>query len=163
MKLEGQRDIAMPRDAVYAALNDPLILQQCIPGCKELTMHSETELEAVLGLKIGPVKATFKSTVTLTNLNPPESYTLLGEGKGGAAGFAKGSAQVHLIEDDDTTMLEYTVEVSIGGKLAQIGSRLVESSTRKLATEFFEKFTELVEAQAADPTGSADLDYPPAR
>jgi carbon monoxide dehydrogenase subunit G len=137
----------MPRDAVYAALNDPEVLRQCIPGCKELNKHSDTELDAVMGLKIGPVKATFKSAVTLTNLNPPESYTLVGEGKGGAAGFAKGSADVRLVEDGDSTVLEYTVQANVGGKLAQIGSRLIESATRKLAANFFDKFSEVVEAR----------------
>ena len=148
MKLEGQHTIAVPREEVYAALNDPDVLQQCIPGCKELVRHSDTEFEAVVGLKIGPVKATFNSTVTLTNLNPPESYTLIGKGKGGAAGFANGGAEVHLVEDGDSTVLEYTFEANVGGKLAQIGSRLVESTTRKLAANFFDKFTEVVEARA---------------
>ena len=148
MKLEGQHTIAVPREAVYAALNDPDVLQRCIPGCKELVRRSDTEFEAVVGLKIGPVKATFNSTVTLTNLNPPESYTLIGKGKGGAAGFANGSAEVRLVEDGDSTVLEYTFEANVGGKLAQIGSRLVESTTRKIAANFFEKFTEVVEARA---------------
>ena len=147
MKLEGRQKIAVPREAVYAALNDPEVLEQCIPGCKELTRHSDTEFEAVVGLKIGPVKATFNSTVTLTNLNPPESYTLTGQGKGGAAGFANGGADVRLVEDGDATVLEYTFEANVGGKLAQIGSRLVESTMRKLAANFFDKFTEVVEAQ----------------
>ena len=148
MKLEGEHTIAVPREAVYAALNDPDVLQRCIPGCKELVRRSDTEFEAVVGLKIGPVKATFNSTVTLTNLNPPESYTLIGKGKGGAAGFANGSAEVRLVEDGDSTVLEYTFEANVGGKLAQIGSRLVESTTRKIAANFFEKFTEVVEARA---------------
>ena len=147
MKLEGQHTIAVPRDAVYAALNDPGVLEQCIPGCKELAKHSDTELEAVVGLKIGPVKATFNSTVTLTDLNPPESYTLIGKGKGGAAGFANGSANVRLVEDGAVTVLEYVFEANVGGKLAQIGSRLVESTMRKLAVNFFEKFIEIVEAR----------------
>jgi len=147
LELTEQRTIGIPRDAVYAALNDPDILRQCIPGCKELKMHSPTELEAVMGLKIGPVKATFNSSVTLTNLNPPESYTLVGEGKGGAAGFAKGSADVRLTEDGDSTVLEYSVKANVGGKIAQIGSRLVEATTRKLAANFFAKFTEIVEAR----------------
>ena len=146
MKLKGQHTIAVTRDAVYAALNDPGVLEQCIPGCKKLVRHSDTEFEAVVGLKIGPVKATFNSTVTLTNLSPPESYTLSGQGKGGAAGFARGGADVHLIEDGAATVLEYTFEANVGGKLAQIGSRLVDSTARKLAADFFRKFTEIVEA-----------------
>ena len=151
MELTEQRTIARPRDAVYAALNDPEVLKACIPGCKELNKHSDTELEAVMGLKIGPVKATFKSAVTLTNLNPPESYTLLGEGKGGPAGFAKGSADVKLIEDGDSTVLEYSVKANVGGKLAQIGSRLIDSTTKKLAANFFERFTEIVEERGEQP------------
>ena len=147
MKLEGQHTISVPRDAVYAALNDPDVLEQCIPGCKELARHSDTEFEAVVGLKIGPVKATFNSTVTLTDLDPPKSYTLTGKGKGGAAGFADGSANVRLVEDGDATVLEYAFEANVGGKLAQIGSRLVESTMRKLAANFFEKFIEIVEAR----------------
>ena len=146
MKLEGQHTIARSRDAVYAALNDPDILEQCIPGCKELTRQSDTAFDAVISLKFGPVKVTLKSAVTLTNLEPPESYTLLGEGKGGAAGFAKGSADVRLFEDGDGTVLEYAVEANVGGKLAQIGSRLIEASSRKFAASFFEKFIEIVEA-----------------
>jgi carbon monoxide dehydrogenase subunit G len=121
------------------------VLKVCIPGCRELTMRSETELEAVMGIKIGPVKATFSTRVTLTNSNPPESYTLEGEGKGGAAGFAMGSADVKLSEDGDSTVLEYTVKANVGGKLAQIGARLIDSTTRKLAGSFFEKFTVIVE------------------
>jgi len=144
MELKQQQVIAAPRETVYAALNDPEILRQCIPGCSELNKHSDTELDAVMTLKIGPVKATMKSTVKLTNLNPPESYTLVGEGKGGPAGFAKGSADVRLTEDGDSTVLEYEVHANVGGKLAQIGSRLVESTTRKIATTFFEKFGEIV-------------------
>ena len=147
MKLEGQHTITVPRDAVYAALNDADVLEQCIPGCKELAKHSDTEFEAVVGLKIGPVKATFNSTITLTDLNPPESYTLSGKGKGGAAGFANGSANVRLVEHGDATVLEYAFEANVGGKLAQIGSRLVESTMRKLAANFFEKFIEIVETR----------------
>ena len=148
MKLEGRHTIAVPREAVYAALNDPDVLQRCIPGCKELVRRSDTEFEAVVGLKIGPVKATFNSMVTLTDLNPPESYTLIGKGKGGAAGFANGGAEVRLAEDGGSTVLEYTFEANVGGKLAQIGSRLVESTTRKIAANFFEKFIEVVEERA---------------
>jgi carbon monoxide dehydrogenase subunit G len=150
MELTQQVTIARPRDVVYAALNDPEVLKACIPGCKELTMHAETELEAVMGIKIGPVKATFSSHVNLTNLNPPESYTLEGEGKGGAAGFARGSADVKLTEDGDSTLLEYTVKANVGGKLAQIGGRLIDSTTRKLAGNFFEKFTAIVEGDRED-------------
>ena len=107
-------------------------------------MHSDTELEAVMGLKIGPVRATFNSAVTLTNLNPPESYTISGEGKGGIAGFAKGGADVQLVESDAGTVLTYDVEAKVGGKIAQLGSRLIDSTAKKLAEEFFTNFSEKV-------------------
>ena len=155
MELTDQRVIAMPRDAVFAALNDPEVLKLCIPGCKELNKKSDTELEAVMGLKIGPVKATFRTEITLTNLNPPESYTLLGEGKGGPAGFAKGSADIKLTEDGESTVLEYSAKANVGGKLAQIGSRLIDSTTRKLAGSFFEKFTEAVEGKGGEAEAEA--------
>ncbi len=153
MELTGEQKIAAPRETVYAALNDPEILKQCIPGCRTLNKNSDTEMDAEVGLKIGPVKATFKGEVTLSNLNPPESYTITGEGKGGAAGFAKGGADVELLEDGDGTILKYAVKAQLGGKIAQLGSRLVDSTARKLSGQFFEKFAELVgsaeEAEAA--------------
>ncbi|MGI9336277.1 MAG: SRPBCC family protein [Gammaproteobacteria bacterium] len=148
MDLSDQQVIEAPRDRVYAALNDPQVLQACIPGCKSITKISDTELEAEMGLKIGPVKATFKTSINLTNLNPPESYTLVGEGKAGAAGFAKGSADVKLTENGDHTLLEYGVQASIGGKIAQVGGRLMESTSRKLAADFFKKFSEVVQEAA---------------
>ncbi|MGI9332739.1 MAG: SRPBCC family protein [Gammaproteobacteria bacterium] len=148
MDLNDQQVIEAPRDRVYAALNDPEVLQACIPGCRAVTKISDTELEAEMGLKIGPVKATFKTLISLTNLNPPESYTLVGEGKAGAAGFAKGSADVKLTEDGDRTVLEYGVQANVGGKMAQVGGRLMESTTRKLAADFFKKFSEVVQAAA---------------
>lgn len=140
MDMTGEERIAAPRDAVWAALNDPEILKACIPGCQSLTMKSPTELEATVKLKIGPVSASFSGEVTLSNLNPPESYTISGEGKGGIAGFAKGGADVRLIEDGEGTILSYDVKAQIGGKLAQLGSRLIDSSSKKLATQFFADF-----------------------
>ena len=140
MDMTGEERIAAPRDAVWAALNDPEILKACIPGCQSLTMKSATELEAIVKIKIGPVSASFSGEVTLSNLNPPESYTISGEGKGGIAGFAKGGADVRLIEDGDGTILAYDVKAQIGGKLAQLGSRLIDSSSKKLATQFFADF-----------------------
>lgn len=144
MELTGEQKIAASRETVFAALNDPEILKQCIPGCRTLNKNSDTEMDAEVGLKIGPVKATFKGAVTLSNLNPPESYTITGEGKGGAAGFAKGGADVELLEDGDGTILKYAVKAQLGGKIAQLGSRLVDSTARKLSGQFFEKFAELV-------------------
>ncbi|MEW9616891.1 carbon monoxide dehydrogenase subunit G [Shinella sp. S4-D37] len=137
MDMSGEERIAAPREAVWAALNDPDVLKACIPGCQSLTMKSPTELEATVKIKIGPVSASFSGEVTLSNLNPPESYTISGEGKGGIAGFAKGGADVRLTEDGDGTILAYDVKAHIGGKLAQLGSRLIDSTSKKLATQFF--------------------------
>ncbi|ANH02598.1 MULTISPECIES: carbon monoxide dehydrogenase subunit G [unclassified Shinella] len=137
MDMSGEERIAAPREAVWAALNDPDVLKACIPGCQSLTMKSPNELEATVKIKIGPVSANFSGEVTLSNLNPPESYTISGEGKGGIAGFAKGGADVRLTEDGDGTILSYDVKAQIGGKLAQLGSRLIDSTSKKLATQFF--------------------------
>ena len=137
MDMSGEERIAAPREAVWAALNDPDVLRACIPGCQSLTMKSPNELEATVKIKIGPVSASFSGEETLSNLNPPESYTISGEGKGGNAGFAKGGADVRLTEDGDGTILAYDVKAQIGGKLAQLGSRLIDSTSKKLATQFF--------------------------
>ncbi|AJE49174.1 carbon monoxide dehydrogenase subunit G (CoxG) family protein (plasmid) [Celeribacter indicus] len=123
-------------------LNDPEVLRDCIPGCQELEGSAEEGFAATVKLKIGPVGATFKGAVTLSNLNPPESYTITGEGKGGVAGFATGGADVHLTEDGDDTILRYEVNAKVGGKLAQLGSRLIKSTSDKLAGEFFGCFAE---------------------
>jgi carbon monoxide dehydrogenase subunit G len=143
MDMNGEYRIAASRERVWEALNDPEVLRQAIPGCEELNKISDTELEAAAKAKVGPVSARFKGKVTLSNLNPPESYTLTGEGTGGAAGFAKGEATVTLIEDGEATILKYTVKASIGGKLAQVGQRLVDGAARKMADEFFDRFAEL--------------------
>ncbi len=137
MDMTGEERIAAPRDAVWAALNDPETLKACIPGCQSLTMKSPTELEATVKIKVGPVSATFNGEVTLSNLNPPESYTIAGEGKGGIAGFAKGGADVKLTDEGNETLLSYTVRAEIGGKLAQLGARLIDSTSKKLASQFF--------------------------
>ncbi len=164
MDMSGEYRIAAPRTRVWAALNDPQVLRQAIPGCEELNSLSETELEAAAKAKIGPVAARFKGKVTLSNLNPPESYTLTGEGTGGAAGFAKGVAEVRLVPDGHETILHYTVKASVGGKLAQVGQRLIDGAARKMADEFFDRFAELAggkvediapQAPAANPTGAA--------
>lgn len=169
MDLVGEYRILAGRGAVWAALNDADVLRRCIPGCEELEKVSEREMTATVVAKIGPVKATFKGAVTLENLNPPESYTIVGEGKGGVAGFAKGAADVSLAEDGAETVLSYTVKAQVGGKLAQLGSRLIVSTSRKMADEFFGKFKEIVEGGAAEAgaagaaaAGSADLDEPDA-
>jgi len=149
MDMSGEERIAAPREAVWAALNDPEVLKACIPGCQSLTMKSPNELEATVKIKIGPVSATFNGEVTLSNLNPPESYTISGEGKGGIAGFAKGGADVRLTEDGGETILAYDVKAQIGGKLAQLGSRLIDSTSKKLAAQFFSDLGEKLNGGAA--------------
>ncbi len=147
MELEDEVRILASRAEVYEGLNDPEILKQCIPGCEELTKHSDTQLEAKVVLKIGPVKAKFSGNVTLNPINVPEKFSLEGEGSGGIAGFAKGGAEVILIEDGDETILRYTAKADVGGKIAQLGSRLVTSTSKKLAGKFFEKFAEVINEQ----------------
>lgn len=144
MELKDEIRIDAARATVYAALNDPEILKQCIPGCEELVKHSDTELEAKVMLKVGPVKAKFGGNVVLDPSRAPGGFSLTGEGSGGVAGFAKGGADVALIEDGDGTILQYEAKAAIGGKLAQLGSRLVTSTSRKLAAKFFENFAELL-------------------
>jgi carbon monoxide dehydrogenase subunit G len=139
--IEGEERIAAPLNRVWTALNDPEILKACIPGCESLEKRTDTELAATVVLKIGPIKAKFAGEVTLKNLNPPHSYTIEGEGKGGIAGFAKGGADVTLTEDGaDTTVLKYAAKADVGGKIAQLGSRLITSTSKKLAGEFFSTF-----------------------
>jgi uncharacterized protein len=144
MELKDEVRIEAPRDKVYAALNDPEILKECIPGCEELIKHSDRELEAKVLLKIGPVKARFSGNVLLDPTRAPEHFSLTGEGNGGVAGFAKGGADVELVEDGDATILRYDARADIGGKLAQLGSRLVTSTSRKLAHTFFQRFADKV-------------------
>jgi carbon monoxide dehydrogenase subunit G len=144
MDLTGEERIAASRDTVWRALNDPEILRACIPGCESLEKISDTELEATVGVKMGPVKARFSGKVELTNLNPPSSYTISGEGKGGVAGFAKGGADVTLTEEGAETVLAYKVNADVGGKIAQLGSRLIASTSKKIATQFFENFNAAV-------------------
>ncbi len=144
MELNDEIMISAPRDRVYAALNDPNILQQCIPGCEELIRHSDTDLEAKVVLKIGPVKARFGGKVTLDTTDAPTGFSLRGEGSGGVAGFAKGGARVVLEDHGQETLLRYEASAEVGGKIAQLGSRLILGATRKLAEAFFEKFKEAV-------------------
>ena len=143
MELNDKIFIAAPIAQVYEALNDPEILKACIPGCEELIKHSDTELEAKVVLKVGPVKAKFTGNVTLDQSGAPDQFSLTGKGNGGAAGFAKGGADVTLTEQDDGTMLSYNAKAEIGGKLAQLGSRLIVGTAKKLASKFFVKFSEL--------------------
>jgi carbon monoxide dehydrogenase subunit G len=152
MDMSGEYRIPAPRERVWAALNDPEILRQAIPGCESVTKTSDTDMEAAVTAAVGPVKARFKGKVTLSDINPPESYTITGEGTGGAAGFAKGSAQVSLREDGADTIMTYVVKANVGGKLAQIGSRLIDGTAKKMADEFFTRFVAL---SSAAPAGEA--------
>lgn len=156
MDMSGSHRIPAPREAVWAALNDPDVLKACIPGCESLEKTSDTEMTAAVTSKIGPVKAKFKGSVTLENIQAPESYTIVGEGKGGVAGFAKGSADVKLTEDGGETILEYTAKAQVGGKLAQLGSRLIDSTAKKMAEDFFSKFSETVAAPSAAEETAAE-------
>ena len=145
MELSDEIKINAPKAQVYAALNDPEILQRCIPGCEELIKHSETELEAKVVLKIGPVKASFSGEVELNTDGAPDSYSLHGKCNGGAAGHAKGGADVTLEDVGSQTILRYTAKAQIGGKIAQLGSRLIMGTAKKLAGSFFSKFAEIVD------------------
>ncbi len=149
MELNDEIVIPAPRDQVYAALNDPEVLKDCIPGCEELIKHSDTDLEAKVVLKIGPVKARFAGKVKLNPENPPEKFSLTGEGSGGVAGFAKGGADVMLEDRGDETLLTYSAKAEIGGKIAQLGSRLVAGTAKKLSASFFEKLAAHFEAAKA--------------
>jgi len=150
MELKGSRVIAADRATVWAALNDPEVLKECIPGCEEMTGNATDGFEAKVTQKIGPVKAKFAGAVTLSDIVEGESYTISGEGKGGAAGFAKGGAKVALAEVEGGTELSYDVEAKVGGKLAQLGSRLIDGFSKKLADQFFEKFQAVVEGTDGD-------------
>jgi carbon monoxide dehydrogenase subunit G len=146
MDMTGEFRIPAPREVVWKALNDPDILKQSIAGCEELTKISDTEFVARVVAKVGPVKASFSGKVTLSDIDPPNGYKIIGEGQGGAAGFAKGGADVRLASDGAGTLLSYTVNAAIGGKLAQIGARLIDGTARKFAEDFFSRFAELVAA-----------------
>ncbi|SMC47333.1 CoxG family protein [Primorskyibacter flagellatus] len=157
MKLSDSRDIAAPPEVVWAALLDAEVLKECVPGCQEMTGSPEEGFEAVVVQKVGPVKATFKGQVTMSEMNEPTSLTLSGEGKGGAAGFAKGGADVTLTPSDVGTTLSYDVEAKVGGKLAQLGSRIIDGFAKKMADQFFTRFQEVVEgADKAGEDGAED-------
>lgn len=145
MELTDEVRISAPKHVVYDALNDPDVLRQCIPGCDELIQHSPTELEAKVVLKIGPVKARFSGNVVLEPSDPPNAFSLSGEGKGGAAGFAKGGADVSLVEEGGVTVLRYQAKAEMGGKIAQLGSRLIQGTAKKLSKTFFTKFASIVD------------------
>jgi carbon monoxide dehydrogenase subunit G len=145
MTMNGEAVLPADRNKVWVALNDPEVLKACIPGCQELDKVSDTEFQATVRAAVGPVKATFKGRVQLLDLDPPNGYRIAGEGQGGVAGFAKGGATVGLTEKDGGTLLKYDVEAQIGGKLAQLGQRLINGSAKKLADEFFANFAKAVQ------------------
>ena len=158
MQMNDSQLIPASREKVFAALNDPAILQSCIPGCQKLEVTAPNEMTATVVVKVGPVKATFGGKVTLSDIDPPNGYRISGEGSGGVAGFAKGGASVTLTEEGpESTRLAYAVDAQIGGKLAQLGSRLIDSTAKKLAGEFFANF-----AAALSPPAEAAPDAEPA-
>ena len=142
MKMNGEFRVPTDRETVWRALNDPEVLKQCLPGCQEIEKISDTEMTATLTIKVGPVKATFAGGVTFSDIDPPNGYTLSGQGQGGAAGFASGEARVRLVEEDGATVVQYECDAKVGGKLAQIGSRLIDSTAKKLAKQFFDSLAE---------------------
>jgi uncharacterized protein len=149
MTMSGEHQLAVPPQTVWEKLNDPDTLKACIPGCEQFDKLSDTEFQAVATTKIGPVKAKFKGKVTLSDLDPPNGYRISGQGDGGVAGFAKGGATVKLAAHNGGTLLSYTVEAQIGGKLAQLGQRLINGAAKKVADDFFQKF-----AAAVNPTST---------
>lgn len=162
MDMTGEYRITASREEVWDALNNPEILKQCITGCQLLEMTSDTEFTARVKTKVGPVSATFTGKVQLSDIDPPNGYTISGEGTGGVAGFAKGGATVKLVDDDGITILTYEANATVGGKLAQIGSRLIDSTARKMANDFFGKFAETVGGPAPAPADAPAADAPAA-
>lgn len=163
MDMSGEYRIPASRETVWRALNDAEILKQCIPGCETVEKTADNEFTARVAIAVGPVKAKFNGKVTLADLKPPESYTISGEGQGGVAGFGKGSASVRLdAEGPMQTVLRYTAQATVGGKLAQIGARLVDATARKLADEFFGRFAAVVGAPSSAEAAPAAVEAPEA-
>tara|TARA_R110002072_G_scaffold18628_5_gene69586 strand:+ start:958 stop:1473 length:516 start_codon:yes stop_codon:yes gene_type:complete len=160
MQMSDTRQIAVPPSEVYAALLDPEMLQKCVPGAQDVTGSVEEGYVATVVQKVGPVKATFKGQVTLSDLVPDASLTITGEGKGGAAGFAKGGAEVRLVAKDGGTELSYDVEAKVGGKLAQLGSRIIDGFAKKMADQFFNNLQESLEGPAEESAGADEADAP---
>lgn len=156
MNLSDSKLIAADRETVWQALLSSEVLQDCVPGCKEMSGSPEEGFEATVVQKVGPVKATFKGAVTLSDRVEGESLTLTGEGKGGAAGFAKGGANVTLTEEEGGTRLSYDVEAKVGGKLAQLGSRIIDGFAKKMADQFFENFRDVVEGPLEETEDASD-------
>lgn len=161
MEMSGEERIPASQADTWAALNDPEMLKACVPGCETIDLLAENEYQVLMVARIGPVSAKFKGKLALSDLKPPHSYAIAFEGQGGAAGFGKGSAQVQLAPDDEGTRLSYQVKASVGGKLAQIGSRLVDAAARKLSQDFFAAFNEKVAALHGAPAEEAHAEYHP--
>ncbi len=159
MDMTGERLIPAPRQKVWDALNDPETLKACIPGCETLEKTGDNELRATASVKIGPIGAKFNGKVQLTDLDPPTSYRISGEGQGGVAGFAKGGANVHLTDEAGGTLLKYVVNAQVGGKIAQLGARLIDATSKQMADIFFDRFSSIVAppVQAAPVPESAGV------
>jgi carbon monoxide dehydrogenase subunit G len=157
MDINGEQLIPVQQQRVWEALNDPEVLKACIPGCQSIDKLSESEYAVAMMAAVGPVKARFNGKLRLSNLNPPNSYSLGFDGSGGAAGFGKGSADVTLTPEGQSTRLRYTASATVGGKLAQVGSRLIDGVARKMAADFFERFNEIVAAPAPQPAAVAPV------
>ena len=155
MKLTGQQTLTLPIDQVWRALNDPAILQQCVPGCDTFESTGENQYKIVMSVTVGPIKAQFNGRLALSDIVPPTSYRLQFDGSGGAAGSGKGEAQVQLSEVPEGTLLEYTVSATVTGRLAQVGARLIDGVAKKMADQFFARFKATLEPEAA-PEGAAD-------
>lgn len=156
MDMTGEARIAAKREIVWQALNSPNVLRKCIPNCETLDKKSPTHMLATIKFKVGPIPATFKGDVTLANLNPPESYTIVVDGQGGLAGSAKGTCDVTLVADGDETVLTYKVGAQMSGALAKLGAKMIESSAKKVATQFFKKFGKLAAKRAAKAANKAE-------
>lgn len=162
MEIKGEYRLSSDRDRVWSALNDPTVLEKCIPGCESLEQTGENEFRGRIAAAVGPVRAKFDTRMRLENVNPPESYTISGESKAGAAGFGRGTADVVLAPAEDGTLLTYTAEFKVGGRLAQVGSRLVAGATKKVAEEFFSCLVRELDSGAPEPAGTV-AESPPAR
>jgi uncharacterized protein len=164
MDMTGERRIAAPRQTVWDALNDTAVLKASIPGCESLEKTGDNQMKATAAIKLGPISARFNGTVTLSDIDAPNSYTISGEGQGGVAGFAKGGAKVFLTDDSGATLLKYEVNAQVGGKLAQLGARLIDATAKQMAEQFFTKFSDevgkLVPAEVVAPA-AAEMRPPP--